>query len=111
MQQHLVAIAQDACLAGAAFEGAARVPGSFEIAAAKAVASRAALTATRAAHQVHGAIGMTQEYRLHHFSRRLWAWRNEYGDEQRWASRLGGAVAGAGADLLYPALTGGSAVT
>ena len=110
VQQHLVAIAQEASLVGVAAEGAARVPGSFEIAAAKVVASRAALTATRAAHQVHGAIGMTQEYRLHHFSRRLWAWRNEYGDEQHWAARLGSTVAAAGADNLYPAVTGGSAV-
>ena len=50
---------------------------------------------------------MTQEYRLHHLSRRLWAWRNEYGDEQHWASRLGGAVAADGAEL-YPLLAGGS---
>ena len=55
-------------------------------------------------------MGMTQEYRLHHFSRRLWAWRHEYGDEQHWASWLGGAVAAAGADSLYPAITSGSAV-
>jgi acyl-CoA dehydrogenase len=109
VQQHLVGIAQDASLVAAAAEGAARSPGAFEIAAAKALASRAALTATRAAHQVHGAMGMTQEYRLHHFSRRLWAWRNEYGDEQYWAARLGQAVAAAGADNLYPAVTGGSA--
>ena len=53
---------------------------------------------------------MTQEYRLHHFSRRLWAWRNEYGDEQHWAARLGRVVVAGGADGLYPALTGGSAV-
>ena len=52
---------------------------------------------------------MTQEYRLHHFSRRLWAWRSEYGDEHYWALRLGGALASAGADRLYPAITGGSA--
>jgi acyl-CoA dehydrogenase len=110
VQQHLVTLAQDATLVAAATEGAARAPGSFEIAAAKTLASRAALSATRAAHQVHGAMGMTQEYRLHHFTRRLWAWRNEYGDEQYWAARLGGAVAAAGAERLYPAITGGSAV-
>jgi acyl-CoA dehydrogenase len=110
VQQHLVGIAEEASLVGAAAEGAALVPGSFEIAAAKALASRAALTATRAAHQVHGAIGMTQEYRLHHLSRRLWAWRDEYGDEQHWAARLGSAVAAAHAEDLYPAITGGSAV-
>jgi acyl-CoA dehydrogenase len=110
VQQHLVGIAQEAAIVGAAVEGAACAPGSFEIAATKALASRAALAATRAAHQVHGAIGMTQEYRLHHFSRRLWAWRGEYGDEQHWAARLGSTVAAAGADNLYPAIAGGSAV-
>lgn len=113
VQQHLVAIAQDASLVAIAVEAAAgaatRGPAPFEIAAAKLLASQAALTATRAAHQVHGAMGMTQEYRLHHFSRRLWAWRSEYGDEQHWAGRVGRAVAAAGADRLYPVITGGSA--
>jgi acyl-CoA dehydrogenase len=110
VQQHLVNVAQDASLVAAASEGAARVAGSFETAAAKALASRAALTATRSAHQVHGAMGLTREYRLHHFSRRLWAWRSEYGDEGYWEDELGRAVAAAGADNLYPAVTGGSAV-
>jgi acyl-CoA dehydrogenase len=108
VQQHLVGIAQEASLVQAAVDGAARAPGPFEVAAAKALASRAAQAATRAAHQVHGAMGMTQEYRLHHLSRRLWAWRNEYGDERHWAARLGRAAATAGADSLYPAITGGS---
>jgi acyl-CoA dehydrogenase len=106
VQQHLVSLAQDASLVALAAEQAARTGGSFEIAAAKQLASRAALTSTRAAHQVHGAMGMTQEYRLHHFSRRLWAWRSEYGDEQRWAGRLGAAAARAGAENLYPTIAG-----
>src|SRR5262249_25776893 len=75
VQHHLVGIAQEASLVQAAIDAAARAPGPFEIAAAKALSSRAALIATLAAHQVHGAMGMTQEYPLHHFSRRLWAWR------------------------------------
>jgi acyl-CoA dehydrogenase len=108
VQEHLVGIAQEASLVAAAADGAARVPGFFEIAAAKTLASRAALSAARAAHQVHGAMGMTQEYRLHQFTRRLWSWRNEYGDERHWAGRLGRAVLAAGADDLYPAITGGS---
>jgi acyl-CoA dehydrogenase len=113
IQQHLVSIAQDASLVALAVQAAARAAeldhAGFEIAAAKVLASQAALSASRAAHQVHGAMGMTQEYRLHHFSRRLWAWRSEYGDEQYWSRRLGAAVAGAGADRLYPLITGGSA--
>lgn len=112
VQQHLVSLAQHASLATMAVQGATqaaqRGPAGFEIAAAKALASQAALSATRAAHQVHGAMGMTQEYRLHHFSRRLWAWRSEYGDEGYWSRRLGQTVARTGADRLYPLITGGS---
>jgi acyl-CoA dehydrogenase len=110
VQQHLVSVAQDAALVGMASEIAARGPGHFEIAAAKLLANQAAASATRSAHQAHGAMGMTQEYPLHHLSRRLWAWRSEYGDDHFWSARIGGAVAAAGADRLYPAITGGSAV-
>jgi acyl-CoA dehydrogenase len=113
VQKHLVDGAQDAVLVGMAADAAARAAehgeARFEIAAAKLLANQAAFSATRAAHQAHGAMGMTREYPLHHVSRRLWAWRSEYGDEQFWSARLGAAVARAGADRLYPAITGGSA--
>ena len=114
VQKHLVDGAQDAVLVGMAADAAARAAergeAQFEIAAAKLLANQAAFTATRAAHQAHGAMGMTREYPLHHLSRRLWAWRSEHGDERFWSARLGAAVARAGADQLYPAITGGSAV-
>ncbi len=110
VQQHLVTIAQQAALAGAAADATARRPAGFEIAAGKLLANRAALSATRAAHQVLGARGTTLEHPLGQLTRRLWAWRSEYGDEHHWADRLGDAVARAGADNLYPAITGGSAL-
>jgi acyl-CoA dehydrogenase len=72
------------------------------------VANNAARVATRAAHQAHGAMGMTQEYPLHHFSRRLWAWRAEYGDSS-WGDRLGRAAAHLGSGKLYYAIADGSA--
>jgi hypothetical protein len=53
-------------------------------------------------------MGMTQEYRLHHFSRRLWAWRSEYGDRS-WPARLGRAAAAVGPDDLYYVIADGSA--
>jgi acyl-CoA dehydrogenase len=96
--------------AESAARAAERGDATFEIAAAKTLAGQAAATATRAAHQAHGAMGMTQEYPLHHLSRRLWSWRQEYGDDVFWSGRLGRAVAAAGADQLYPAITGGSHV-
>jgi acyl-CoA dehydrogenase len=114
VQQHLVNGAQDAALVTMAAEVAAtaaeRGPAGFEIAAAKVLAGQAAATATRAAHQAHGAMGMTQEYPLQHFSRRLWSWRQEYGDDIWWSGRLGRAMAAAGADALYPTISGGSNV-
>jgi acyl-CoA dehydrogenase len=111
VQQHLVTIAQQAALAGVAADATARRPGGFEIAAGKLLANRAALTAGRAAHQVLGARGTTREHPLGALTCRLWAWRSEYGDEHRWSTRLGAAAVRAGADRLYPVITGGSTVT
>jgi acyl-CoA dehydrogenase len=112
VQAHVVAGAEEAALVDIAVQVAGREadrhPAAFEIAAAKAVANQAARVATRAAHQAHGAMGMTQEYPLHQFSRRLWAWRAEYGDAG-WANRLGQAAASLGSDRLYYAIADGSA--
>lgn len=62
------------------------------VAAAKIRAGEAASLVARVAHQVHGAMGFTQEYPLHHLTRRLWSWRDEYGSEAQWAERLGKQV-------------------
>ena len=45
----------------------------------------AAGTGAAIAHQVHGAMGFTYEHSLHHATRRLWAWREEFGNEAVWA--------------------------
>jgi len=110
VQQHLVTIAQQAALAGVAAGVTASHPGGFEVAAGKLLTNRAALSAGRAAHQVLGARGTTREHPLGQLTRRLWAWRSEYGDEHHWSTRLGAGIARAGADVLYPAITGGSRV-
>ena len=102
VQQHLVTIAQQTALAGVAADATARRPHGFEIAAGKLLANRAALTAGRAAHQVLGARGTTREHPLGALTCRLWAWRSEYGDEHHWSTRLGAAVARAGADEPLP---------
>ncbi len=108
VQQHLVWGAQDAVLAKMAATVAAReatrglADAAFEIAAAKTLADECASTATRWAHQAHGAMGMTQEYALHHLSRRLWAWRHEYSTPGEWPAAVGAKAQAAGADGLYP---------
>ena len=70
------------------------------------VTPRAAGTICRLAHQLHGAIGYTDEHRLHYTTRRLWSWRDEYGTEAEWAAVLGASLMQAGGAALWPALTG-----
>jgi acyl-CoA dehydrogenase len=109
VQAHLVTIAQQAALVGVAADAATAREGAFEIAAAKLLANRAAVTAGRAAHQVLGARGVTLEHPLSLETRRLWSWRSELGDERYWSRRLGAAAVHSGADRLYPTITAGSA--
>jgi acyl-CoA dehydrogenase len=108
VQAHMVTIAQQAALVGVAADAAVASQAGFEIASAKLLANRAATTAALAAHQVLGARGVTLEHPLSVETKRLWAWRHEYGGELEWSTRLGAAAAAAGADSLYPAITDGS---
>jgi acyl-CoA dehydrogenase len=108
VQEHLVNVAQQAALVGVAADAALATQAPFEIAAAKVLAGQAAIAASRAAHQVLGALGVTFEHPLSTETKQLWSWRTEFGSEREWATRLGGAAAGAGADRLYEAITDGS---
>ena len=112
VQAHLVRCAEEAALVDLAVQVAAREADrgtrALQIASAKLLADDVARIATRAAHQAHGAIGMTQEYALHHLSRRLWSWRAEYGD-RTWPERLGRAVIERGPDAMYRVIAEGSA--
>jgi alkylation response protein AidB-like acyl-CoA dehydrogenase len=76
----------------------------FEVAAAKIRAGEAAGEGAAIAHQVYGAIGFTEEHILHRFTQRLWAWRDDFGNESEWAVQLGEFVADGGADELWPLL-------
>lgn len=77
----------------------------FRIAIAKTRVGDAATLACEIAHQVHGAIGFTQEYALQLATRRLWSWREEFGADVEWAARLGMLVCARGPDELWPTLT------
>lgn len=108
--QHMLAImaghvAASSALADAAVETAAEAPREFAVAVAKARVGEAAGKCTEIAHQVHGAMGYTHEHNLHHTTRRLWAWREEFGNEAAWQVRLGNAVAAKGGERLWSDLT------
>ncbi len=90
-----------AAIAGAAFDAL----DIMAIGAAKVRAGEAASIAAPIAHQVHGAIGFTEEHRLHVFTKRLWAWRDEFGPERYWSAMLGRRAIAAGADGLWPFVT------
>ena len=75
------------------------------VAGAKIRAADAAREAVAITHQVHGAIGVTDEYALHHVTLRALAWREEFGNEAYWSMRLGRAMLARGADACWPALS------
>lgn len=78
---------------------------TLAVASAKIRTAEAARAGALIAHQVHGAIGVTDEYPLHHATLRLWSWREEFGNEAEWAATLGSLIQKRGADGLWPALT------
>lgn len=108
-QQQLAVLAEHTSCsllgAEAAFAESERTLAPLAIMAAKICASEAASIGASIAHAVHGAIGFTDEHGLHLRTRRLWAWRAEYGSETYWAQRLGRQACESGASALWPMLT------
>lgn len=79
-------------------------------AAARVTAAATAGAVATGAHQLHGAMGVTQEYPLHRLTRRLWAWRDEGGTQRLWEQRLGDQVLASDTDdLLWSLVTGAPA--
>lgn len=58
-------------------------------------------------HQVHGAMGYTQEYDLHHYTRRLWAWRDALGNEHHWSRAFGAELSATAPDQIWKGVTTG----
>ena len=110
VQQNLALLAAETAASAAILDAAV-----FEIlrrgewsALADAASARIRLMAneiTRIAHQVHGAIGFTQEYPLHNLTRRLLAWRDDYGTGRDWSVRLAQPTLGAAWSDLWPMVT------
>lgn len=108
VQQMLAVMAGHVAAAGAAadfaVERSATATNRLAIAVAKARIGEAAGRCAEIAHQVHGAMGFTHEHNLHWSTRRLWAWRDEFGGDVHWQMQLGRAAAAVGPDALWPFL-------
>ena len=113
LQHYLSEIAGEASATGGAVDNAVDILVSSSdrsdhlavCGAAKAYAGRAVTTVTRLAHQIHGAIGYTDEHRLQYTTRRLWSWRDEFGSEAEWAASLGRSICSHGGAALWPRIT------
>lgn len=109
IQQQLAVFAEQTAAANiaaqAAFVQSDRALNWFAIAVAKVSAAEAATQCANIAHAVHGAIGFTQEYALQLYTRRLWAWRGEFGTATRWSQQIGAQVCAVGGDGFWPLLT------
>ncbi|WNV88248.1 acyl-CoA dehydrogenase family protein [Umezawaea sp. Da 62-37] len=108
VQHHLVAIAEETMCTGMAVQlavSASPEQTSFAVAAAKNTAGCAARIVTKRAHQVHGAIGVTDEHALPWSTTRLWAWQDEFGTTRDWAALLGRGVLADGGAGLWPRLS------
>jgi acyl-CoA dehydrogenase len=79
--------ARTAALIG--LEGATHRIDAARAATAKSRASEAAVALAAISHGVHAAIGITAEYDLQMFTRRLYEWRRHYGAETYWNAVLG----------------------
>ena len=95
VQHSLARLASEAAAASAAADLAADAFATFSphletaIAAARCRIGEAAGVAIGVAHQLHGAIGFTEEHRLHWYTTALWGWRDEFGTAAWWTRRLG----------------------
>ncbi|MFM0071627.1 acyl-CoA dehydrogenase [Paraburkholderia sediminicola] len=96
VQHQLSVMAQHVASAGIAselaFSGAGAVPERLATAIAKARTSMAVPLVASTAHALHGAIGVTAEYDLQLYTRRLHEWRMADGSEAFWNRMVGNAA-------------------
>lgn len=105
IQHQLAVMAEHVAAARMAAEigctGRGPLPGGLRAAMAKARASEAAALIAPLAHAVHGAIGVTAEFDLQLYTRRLHEWRADFGSEQHWNRAVGRALLAGGPALDF----------
>jgi len=112
--QHMLADAAGQLVAaGGLVDNAAEAWGQpdfgFRVALAKSRAGAAAGKVAEVAHQVHAAMGITQDHDLNFYTRRLWSWRDEFGSEAIWQERIGRAICAGGGAALWPSIISATA--
>ncbi|MEW5630215.1 acyl-CoA dehydrogenase family protein [Streptomyces hydrogenans] len=86
-------------------------PDSGAVEIVRITTAAAATEIAQIAHQLHGAMGITEEYPLHRLTRRLWSWRDAVASERRWAESLGRRAAEAGENGVWTRITATASTT
>ncbi|MFE7421093.1 acyl-CoA dehydrogenase family protein [Rhodococcus sp. NPDC057529] len=71
----------------------------------RTIADVVATDAAARGHQLHGAMGITQEHALGRFTRKLWAWRDRDGGARSWTQTLGRAARSNGEQSVWEVLS------
>jgi acyl-CoA dehydrogenase len=110
IQQQVAQLAGEASAMTVAVEAAAEAhesdaSRSWPLAAARVRVASSAATVAAIGHQILGAIGFTDEHPLHRLTTRLWAWREEDGNQAVWADHLGSILSGRDRPSLWRQIT------
>jgi alkylation response protein AidB-like acyl-CoA dehydrogenase len=103
IQQQLAVMAEQVVAMRMAVElgcATADAPSLQTVATAKAVTSKFAPLVANCGHAVHGAIGISEEYDLQLYTRRLFAWSRADGGADYWNAKIGEAVIQSGLDSI-----------
>lgn len=92
VQEHIALLAGEAALTEASVDNMITAlteeREGNEVAFARLRIDESSKLVSTSAHQVHAAIGVTHEHSLHHYTRRLWAWRDEGYTSLYWKQQL-----------------------
>lgn len=105
IQQMLAELADHVLASAGITEAAAEGLNASLVAAARARLGDAADATITIAHQVHGAIGFSLEYALNSRTRRLMAWRDDFGSVPYWRRTLAKDFAGLTREAFWPAVS------
>lgn len=104
IQQMLAELADHTLASRGVTEAAAAAMSGTLVAAARSRLADAADAAITISHQVHGALGFSREYALNLRTRRLMAWRDDFGSVLYWRRTLASSFVGCSREEFWPAV-------